>query len=85
MWNVAHPANRRLNLSMLNQWPGRDLHAFKWLHDDEIGDLPREANWLVGLQPKPERPMVAHFTLGVPTMAGHEHDEHADLWREAAR
>lgn len=85
LWNVDHPANRRLNLTVLNQWPGRDLHAFKWLADSEIGDLPREANWLVGIQPKPARPIIAHFTLGVPAMAGHEHDEYADIWTEASQ
>lgn len=78
LWNVDHPANRRLNLMMLNQWPGRDLHAFKWLHDEEIGELPPEANWLVGVQKKPERPMIAHFTLGTPEMPGYEKCEHAD-------
>ncbi len=80
LWNCDHPSNRRINLQMLNQWPGRDLHAFKWLHDDEIGSLPAEANWLVGIQDKPERPIIAHFTQGTPDMKGHENDPHADLW-----
>lgn len=84
LWNVDHPANKRLNLSTLNQWPGRDLHAFGWLADDEIGELPPEANWLVGVQPKPERPIIAHFTLGVPVMPGHENDEHAEIWTKAS-
>lgn len=78
--NADHPANRRMNLTTLNQWPGRDLHAFKWLADEEIGDLPGEANWLVGMQPKPERPIIAHYTLGTPDMEGHQNDEYAQLW-----
>lgn len=80
LWNCNHPANRRLNLITLNQWPGRDLHAFRWLHDEEIGDLPPEANWLVGMQEKPARPIVAHYTLGTPDLPGFEHSQHADLW-----
>jgi len=76
--NADHSANQRLNLTTLNQWPGRDLHAFKWLADDEIGELPPEANWLVGIQPKPAAPMIAHYTLGTPDMV--EDCEHADLW-----
>lgn len=83
-WNLDHPANRRLNLTTLNQWPGRDLHGFRWLADSEIGELPREANWLVGVQPKPEHPIIAHFTLGVPAMEGHEKDEYAEIWTEAS-
>jgi len=85
LWNVDHVANKRLNLLTLNQWPGRDLHAFRWLADSEIGDLPGVANWLVGVQPKPKRPMIAHYTLGVPAMQGHEHDEHAEIWTEASQ
>jgi hypothetical protein len=83
LWNCDHPANRRLNLTTLNQWPGRDLHAFRWLADEEIGDLPHEANWLVGMQPKPAHPLIAHFTLGTPNMPGLENCAHADLWRAA--
>lgn len=85
LFNVDHPANRRLNLITLNQWPGRDLHAFKWLADEEIGELPPEANWLVGLQPKPVKPIVAHFTLGTPNMDGVQCQDYADIWFDAAK
>ncbi len=42
LWNCEHPANRRLNLQMLNQWPGRDLHAFRWLADGPVQRYVRE-------------------------------------------
>jgi hypothetical protein len=85
LWNVDHPANARLNLMTLNQWPGRDLHAFKWLADSEIGALPPEANWLVGMQNKPAAPIIAHFTLGTPELPAYRNCEHAELWtREVA-
>lgn len=84
LWNVDHPANRRLTLDILNNWPGRDLHAFNWLSDSEIGELPPEANWLVGLQPKPEKPILAHFTLGGPWLESHKASEHDSIWLDAA-
>jgi hypothetical protein len=84
LWNVDHPANRRLNLTTLNQWPGRDLHAFKWLADEEIGDLPAEANWLVNIQPKPARPIIAHYTEGGPWIQNWEPRENDGLWSEYA-
>lgn len=84
LWNADHPANRRLNLTTLNQWPGRELHAFGWLDDDEIGMLPPEANWLVGVQPKPRRPMVAHYTLGTPALPEYANCEHAEFWLKEA-
>lgn len=82
LFNCDHPANRRLNLSMLNNWDRDDLHALRWLADSEIGTLPAEANWLVGVQPKPKNAIIAHYTLGTPDMKGHENDEYADLWLE---
>ena len=80
LWNCDHLSNRRLNLQMLNQWPGRDLHGFYWLDDSEIGELPPEWNWLVDVQDKPVDPAIAHFTLGTPDMPGHEGSQHADIW-----
>lgn len=82
LWNADHESNKRLNLTMLNQWPGRDLHAFKWLADSEIGDLPSEANWLVGMQEKPTRPIIAHFTLGGPWITEWVGGPHDELWKE---
>lgn len=85
LWNCDHPAHQRLNLHTVNAMPGRWLHAFGWLHDHEIGELPPEWNWLVGVQPKPERPAIAHFTLGGPFTPGWKGAEHDELWLEAAR
>lgn len=82
LFNCDHPANKRLNLTSLNAWPGRDLHAFGWLHDDEIGELPMEWNWLVGMQSMPVRPAIAHYTLGTPELL--TECPHAAIWEQAA-
>lgn len=80
LFNCDHPAHRLLNLTTLNQLPGRDLHAFRWLADEDIGDLPSEANWLVGMMPKPEKPIIAHLTLGGPWLEGWTPHEHDEIW-----
>lgn len=80
LFNCDHPANRRLSLRDVNERPGRDLHAFYWLHDDEIGELPRSWNWLVNVQPRPDRVDIAHFTLGGPFTPGWKGAPHDDLW-----
>jgi hypothetical protein len=85
LWNCDHPANRRLSLRDINERPGRDLHRFYWLHDDEIGELGPEWNWLVNVEPKPANLGVAHFTLGGPWMGGWERAPHDELWLEAQR
>lgn len=79
--NCDHPANRALDLDLVNGAPGRDLHGFCWLADDLIGALPGEWNHLVGVDaPRPDA-KLAHFTLGCPDMAGYEACEHAEEWR----
>lgn len=81
LWNVDHPANRRLTLEMINTLPGRELHAFSWLEDDEIGELTPNWNWLVGHSHPSIEPALVHYTEGLPSMAGYENCAFADEWR----
>lgn len=83
LWNCDHPAHHRLTLDMVNFWPGSCLHRFCWLKDEEIGSLPAEHNWLVGVQPKPANPQIAHYTLGGPWLPGWTPKEHDDIWLNA--
>lgn len=85
LWNCGHLAHRALTLEVLNGWPGRDLHAFKWLRDDQIGALPARWNHLVGVSPADPNPALVHYTLGTPDVEGHERDAFADEWLRAAR
>lgn len=84
LFNVDHPAHRRLSLRDVNERPGRDLHQFYWLHDDEIGSLDPRWNWLVNEQPKPAEVGIAHFTLGGPFTKGWKGAEHDEIWTRAA-
>lgn len=77
LWNCSHPAHTALTLDALNTWPGRDLHAFCWLKDDEIGELPAVWNYLVGATDI----KIAHMTLGTPNVKGYENCQFADEWR----
>lgn len=64
LWNCAHEGHFRLTKERLNRWPGRDLHAFKWLEDEQIGALPEAWNHLVGIS-QGEANML-HYTNGGP-------------------
>lgn len=79
--NGDHPANRRLTLDMLNTVPGRDLHRFCWLEDQEIGELPPEWNWLVGHSDPSIEPALVHFTEGMPDLPGYQDVPYAAEWR----
>lgn len=81
LFNVDHPANKKLTHEMVNTLPGRDLHRFCWLDDDEIGELGPEWNYLVGHTKTDNDPQLVHFTDGVPFMHGFENCEFAEEYR----
>ena len=81
VFNCDHPANKRLTPELVNKLPGRDLHAFCWLKDEEIGDLGPEWNWLCGYSPDTIDPCIVHFTEGGPWFRGFENVPYADEWR----
>jgi lipopolysaccharide biosynthesis glycosyltransferase len=78
LWNVDHPANRRLSLVDVQERRGFDLHSFYWLADEEIGELPNRFNWLVDVELPPEEPVICHFTLGTPEVGVSSQHDH--LW-----
>ena len=81
LWNCGHPANRRLSLDRVNRWPGRALHGFAWLADDEIGALPASWHWLEGYSaPTADLPAAIHYTRGGPWFPEWRHVGHADRW-----
>lgn len=81
LFNCGHPSNRALDLDLVNTAPGRDLHRFCWLQDDEIGELGPEWNYLVGHTDPSVDAKVVHFTDGGPWFAGFENVEYADEYR----
>jgi hypothetical protein len=85
LWNCDHPANRRLSLRDVNERRGLDLHQFYFLHDDEIGELKPEWNWLVDVQPRPSEIGIAHLTLGGAWLDGWTGGSFDTEWLEAAK
>ena len=59
---------------------GLDLHQFKWVSEDRVGELPAEWNHLVGeYEPNPDAKIV-HYTLGGPYFPEYERCEFAEEW-----
>lgn len=80
LWNWRHPANAALTVDVVNTVPGRDLHRFFWLTEEQIGPLPEGWNWLEG-HSRPEVPRKAiHYTRGGPWFEHLAGIAHADLW-----
>ena len=87
MWNCGHESNRRVSLEVINSKEPSYLHQFKWLDDDEIGEISHEWNWLEGHYQEPQdgSPKAIHFTRGGPWFEGYENVQYADRWLSAQK
>ncbi len=79
-FNCDHPANKILTVDVVNELPGRDLHAFVWLKDKNIGQLHRKWNWLVGVSEPSIEPGIVHFTSGGPWLEEYRAVPYAQEW-----
>lgn len=66
IWNCQHPKNKLLTLDFIQNAKGAQLHRFTWLNEQEIGELPKEWNWLPDEYGKNENAKLLHYTLGTP-------------------
>jgi len=84
LWNCAHPKNNQLTPDVLNRATGAFLHRFSWLDDNEIGELPKEWNWLVNWYHEPEdgTPKAVHYTEGGPWFPNYIRCEYGANWVE---
>lgn len=74
---------RSLTPEYVNTAPGLDLHQFKWISDDSVGELPAAWNHLVGVNTPNPAPSIIHWTLGGPWFEEYKGVEHSDLWNFA--
>jgi hypothetical protein len=65
LWNCSHPANAILAPELINKVEAGYLHQFKWLKEEEIGELDKTWNWLVGYYIN-GTPKAIHYTDGGP-------------------
>lgn len=80
VFNNAHPSNRALTPEYVNTvMPGRKLHQFDWLQDDEIGSIPMEWNTLDDYYHL-EHPKAIHYTDGGPWFIDYNDTMYAYKW-----
>jgi hypothetical protein len=80
LFNNHHPANLSLTNRIINRIPGKYLHAFFWLDDNEIGELPEGWNWLEGHSSPDIIISNIHYTRGGPWFEECKDVGYADLW-----
>lgn len=84
--NCMHMSWRKLTPESVQKMTGPELHRFSWLAEDEIGELPKEWNWLVQEDgPNPDAKLL-HYSIGVPLFPAHANSPHAaDYDRQVRR
>ena len=80
LWNCAHPKHKILTPDFIANQTGKYLHRFSWLEDSEIGELPKEWNWLATEYPNNEQANIIHYTLGTPCFKDYRNTEMSDIW-----
>jgi hypothetical protein len=80
LWNCGHKANKAITKDVVNTATGGYLHAFSWLVDEEIGELPPCYNWIEGSSRADLRPEIIHYTQGGPWFDGYKDVMFGDVW-----
>jgi hypothetical protein len=80
--NCAHPSWEILPSDIYASQPMQFLQ-FGFLHDDDIGELPKEWNVLADEGQPIECAKILHFTTGIPCFQHYSNTPGADLWRGA--
>lgn len=79
--NASHPAWYRM-VNRIEPLSLRDMLQFKWLEDEQIGELPDEWNRLVDEGQPVEGAKIVHYTAGSPMFPHYANTPCAELWRE---
>ena len=80
LWNCSHPKHHILTPAFIAKQPGSYLHRFSWLDDSDIGELPKEWNWLAIEYPENKNAKLIHYTLGTPCFKEYKESEMASIW-----
>lgn len=84
-WNCSHKMNKLfLTPGLVNSYAPSTLHRFNWLHDNQIGNIDKAWNWLVGYYKKNKEssPKALHFTDGGPWLEEYKNSEYSSKWYE---
>lgn len=80
LWNCGFYPNSYLTPEAVGSATGEYLHQFKWLSESQIGELPKEWNYLVGEDNQAQDPKLIHFTNGIPAWDEWRELGHGQVW-----
>jgi hypothetical protein len=82
LFRPDHPAHDWLTFHRVNWATGAEMHAFCWVGDDEISEVPPEWNWIPNFTDPDIKAKAVHWSYGGPWMPGYENVAYAQHWRE---
>ena len=82
LWNCSHPKHKILTPDFIAKQTGAFLHRFSWLEDSEIGEIPKEWNWLAIEYPENKNAKLIHYTLGTPCFKEYKNTDMSEIWYE---
>lgn len=85
LWNCSHPKHKILTPDFIANQTGKYLHRFSWLDDNDIGELPKEWNWLAIEYAENNKAKLIHYTLGTPCFKDYQKSEMSELWHKAQK
>jgi hypothetical protein len=80
LFNCGHESNKVLTPEYVEK--ADRLHHIAWCKDEEIGDLPREWNHLVGYDDKRNDAKLIHYTQGIPCFPETVTSEYSEDWHK---
>ena len=82
LWNCSHDQNKCLTPKYVTQKSGAFLHRFKWLTDEEIGELDKIWNWLAIEYDENPNAKIVHYTLGTPCFKEFRNTQMSEYWEK---
>lgn len=80
LFNCGARQNKDLTPEYIMNATGKQLHRFEWLRTKEIGELPKEWNWLADEYEYNDSAKIVHYTLGTPCFKDYQTKSYADEW-----
>ena len=85
LFECEHFKNRKLTQQFVEKQTGEYLHRMQWLDDEDIGELPKSWNVLVGEENQNySEPKLLHYTNGTPCWSEWRYLGHAENWDKYA-
>ena len=83
IWNCSHRKHKILTPDFISSKDGSYLHRFKWLCDEEIGEIDKKWNWLAIEYPRKDNLKLIHYTLGTPCFKEYEKTSLSEHWHNS--